>query len=241
MDPIRNSRVSLVAVATLLFLLVAFDSPPTTSSISVDRPAPPTAEELAALAELSEWVLGGSSAPRFRAFSERTFSSSLEEKPIGFELFRDYHGEEPQAELVARRPFGDLIAECARRYDVDSVLLVAMIEAESSFNPNAISAVGAIGLMQVMPSTARIYSEGDPFDPAVNVDIGARYLRSLLDQFGDLPLALAAYNAGPGNVRRFEGVPPFRETRSYVQRVMARYVDYHQKIWLESPDNDWFL
>lgn len=235
----RRNRVSHVAVATLLFLLVAFDSPPTTSSIPTDRPAPPTAEEIAALTELSEWVLGGSSAPSFQAFSERTLGSDADH---GFELFRRFHGREASFDLVSHMPFGKLIADNAHRYDLDPLLLLAMIEAESSFDSNAVSAVGAVGLMQVMPATAGLYSDGDPFDPAINIDAGARYLRTLLTQFDrDLPLALAAYNAGPGNVLRHQGVPPFAETRRYVERVMARYVDYHQQIWQDSPDRDWFL
>lgn len=238
----RRNRVSHVAVATLLFLLVAFDSPPTTSSIPTDRPAPPTAEEIAALAELSEWVLGGSSAPSFQAFSERTLPAEPEARPMGFELFRRYHGREAGFGLVSRMPFGKLIVENARRYDLDPLLILSMIEAESSFDPNAVSIVGAVGLMQVMPTTAALYSDGDPFDPAINVDAGTRYMRALLTQFDrDLALALAAYNAGPGNVVRYQGVPPFRETRRYVERVMARYVDYHQQIWLDSPDHDLFI
>jgi hypothetical protein len=238
----RRNRVSHVAVATLLFLLVAFDSPPTTSSIPTDRPAPPTAEEIATLAELSEWVLGGSSAPRFQAFSERTLGSESEASPMGFELFRRYHGREASFDMVSRMPYGRLIVQSARRYDIDPLLILSRVEAESSFDPNAVSVVGAVGLMQVLPTTAAIYSDSDPFDPAVNIDAGTRYLRALMTQFArDLALALAAYNAGPGNVLRHQGVPPFSETRRYVDRVMARYVDYHQQIWQESPDRDWFL
>ncbi len=242
MRRVHNRRVSQVAWATLLFLVVAFDSPPSMPSIPTDRPAPPTRAEIEALTELSEWVLGGSSAPSFRAFSQRSLRSTLEEKPMGFELFRGYHGEEAQQHLLARRPFGDLITVTSRRYGLDPLLVLAMVEAESSFDPNAISVAGAVGLMQVMPSTAALYTADDPFDPTVNLDVGVRYLRALLKQFdGDSALALAAYNAGPGNVLRYEGVPPFRETRRYVERVMARYVDFHQSIWQESLDRDWFL
>jgi hypothetical protein len=242
MQEVHNSRVSQVAVATLLFLAVVFDSPPSTPSIPTDRPPPPTSAEIEALTELSEWVLGGSSAPSFRAFRERSLKATLEEKPMGFELFRGYHGEEAQQHLLARRPFGELITATARRYGLDPLLVLAMVEAESSFDPNAISAVGAVGLMQVMPATAALYTQDDPFDPTVNLDVGVRYLRALLKQFdGDSALALAAYNAGPGNVLRYEGVPPFRETRKYVERVMGRYVDYHQSIWQDSPDRGWFF
>lgn len=242
MTKVRNSRISRVALAALLFLAVAFDSPPTAPSVSLDRPAPPTEEEIQALTELSEWVLGGSSAPRFRAFSTTSLPEGVDDRPMGFELFRGYHGEESRQALVARRPFGDLIRTNARRYGIDPLLIVAMIEAESSFDPNAISVAGAVGLMQLLPTTAELYTDGDPFEPTVNVNAGARYMSGLLEQFdGDIPLALAAYNAGPGNVLKHEGVPPFAETRQYVERVMGRYVDYHQKIWQDSPDRGWFL
>ena len=94
----------------------------------------------------------------------------------------------------------------------------------------------------MLPTTAELYTDGDPFDPVVNVNTGARYMSRMLELFeGDIPLALAAYNAGPGNVRKHEGVPPFAETRRYVERVMGRYVDYHHKIWQDSPDRGWFL
>jgi soluble lytic murein transglycosylase-like protein len=243
MDKLRTSRISRVVLATALFLVVAFDSPPSLPSISPDRPAPPTEQEIQALTELSEWVLGGSSAPKFRAFSSASLPADLAaDKPMGFELFRDYHGEEAPLALLARRPFGELIASSARRFDIDPLLILAMIEAESSFDPNAISAAGAVGLMQLLPSTAELFTDEDPFDPRVNIYAGARYMSVLLEQFnGDIGLALAAYNAGPGNVLKHEGVPPFAETRRYVDRVMARYVDYHQKIWQNSPDSSWFL
>ena len=242
MEQIRNSRVSQVALAMLFFLVVAFDSPPSVPAISTDRPPAPTEAELEALTDLSEWVLGGSSAPRFRAFSTTSLEEGLDDRPMGFELFRGYHGEEFSQSLVARRPFGELIRANARRYGLDPLLILAMIEAESSFDPNAISVAGAVGLMQLLPTTAELYTDGDPFDPAVNLSAGARYMSGLLEQFdGDIPLALAAYNAGPGNVLKHEGVPPFAETRRYVERVMGRYVDYHQKIWQNSPDRGWFL
>lgn len=239
MENLHNRRVSNVVIGALMFLLVALYSSPTTSSSPVGRPAPPTAQEIEVLAELSEWVLGGSSAPSFHAFSERTLPSALdgqsEPKPMGFELFRGFHDEERRQELVAQAPFGKLIATTAARHGLDPLLLVAMIQAESSFNPNAISVVGAIGLMQVLPTTVELFTDGDPFDPVVNLDVGARYMKGLLAQFeGDTALALAAYNAGPGNVLRHQGVPPFRETRRYVERVMSQYVDAHQKIWQES-------
>ncbi|MFS8640308.1 MAG: lytic transglycosylase domain-containing protein [Symbiobacteriaceae bacterium] len=117
--------------------------------------------------------------------------------------------------------FRALFEEAARRYGLDPRLLWAVARAESGLNPAAVSPAGAVGLMQLMPSTARALGVSDPFDPVQNVDAGARYLRQQLERFGDIRLALAAYNAGPGAVQRYGGIPPYRETRQYVERVLA--------------------
>lgn len=117
-------------------------------------------------------------------------------------------------------PYESLIAAASTRHGVDSGLLRAVIRAESGFNPRAVSRTGAQGLMQLMPGTSRALGVSDPFDPARNIDGGARYLRHLLDMFGSQPLAVAAYNAGPGSVKRYGGIPPYSETQAYVRRVM---------------------
>lgn len=124
--------------------------------------------------------------------------------------------------------FEDLIREVALQLDHDADLLRAIVHVESRFNPDAVSPAGAIGLMQLMPATARQLGVEQPLtslrDPRVNLRAGARLLRGLLDSFpGRLDLALAAYNAGEGAVRRHRGVPPYEETRNYVQLVMGRY------------------
>lgn len=117
-----------------------------------------------------------------------------------------------------------LVDDSAERYDVDPKLVHAVIRAESGYNPRAVSSKGARGLMQLMPQTARELGVADSFDPAANIAGGTRYLRSLLDRFqGSLELALAGYNAGPEAVRRFGGIPPFAETRKYVERVLRDY------------------
>jgi len=116
------------------------------------------------------------------------------------------------------------ITDAAKTHGVDPRLLVAVARRESRFNPNAVSPVGACGIMQLMPATARYLGINNIFDARQNVFAGARYLRTLLDTFhGDLDLTLAAYNAGPGAVQKYNGVPPFRETRNYVASIRAAY------------------
>ena len=119
----------------------------------------------------------------------------------------------------------DAIFEAAGlRYSLPPNLLKAVAKTESGFRPDAVSRAGAIGIMQLMPGTARGLGVTDIYDPMDNIMGGAKYLRQLIDRFGDLQLALAAYNAGPSNVTRYGGIPPFRETQNYVRKVIE-YMD----------------
>jgi soluble lytic murein transglycosylase len=120
-----------------------------------------------------------------------------------------------------------LIGVSARQQGLPPELVKAVIAAESDFDPEAVSRAGAQGLMQLMPRTAESLGVADPLRPEENVRGGARYLREMIERYGDLRRALAAYNAGPAAVDRYGGVPPYRETRDYVRRVLTYYRDYH--------------
>lgn len=164
--------------------------------------------------------------------------SSLE-KISAFEFLfsgdQDIEEEEPDADISENLSAIDdpgtlyypIILEASRRYQVDPLLVKAMIEVESGFNPNAVSHVGAQGLMQLMPSTAKYLGVEDTFNPEHNINGGVKYLKKLLDRFnGDIRLALAAYNAGSRKVRKYRGVPPFSETKNYIEKVFKLHTDY---------------
>ena len=127
-------------------------------------------------------------------------------------------------------PFGTIIYREAVRNRLSPELVAAVVEAESDFRPRLVSNKNAQGLMQIVPETSRILGCDNPFNPAENVAAGAKYLRYLIDRFGDQRLALAAYNAGEGTIERFGGVPPFPETLNYLQRVSLVSRSYRQRI-----------
>ena len=118
-----------------------------------------------------------------------------------------------------------IVEETARKYDVDPLLIHAVIQAESNYNPFAVSPKGAEGLMQLIPATAKRFGIENAFDPKQNIDAGVRYLKLLQKAFQDDRLALAAYNAGEGAVVKYQWIPPYRETREYVARVGKKYAE----------------
>jgi soluble lytic murein transglycosylase-like protein len=122
--------------------------------------------------------------------------------------------------------FAEIINKAADKYGLDPDLVSSVIKAESNFNPQAVSSSGAQGLMQLMPGTAAGLGVTDSFDPVQNIEGGTKYLSKMLNRFGgDVKLALAAYNAGPGAVDKYDGIPPYQETQAYVQRVIGYYND----------------
>lgn len=125
-----------------------------------------------------------------------------------------------------RHAYDDIIAEAAEKYHLDPSMIKAVMQAESAFDAMAVSPVGALGLMQLMPDVAAELGADDPLDPRQNIMAGARHLSQLLTSHrGNVKLALASYNAGSGNVAKYRGIPPFKETRNYVKKVTALLAD----------------
>ncbi|MFL6247246.1 MAG: lytic transglycosylase domain-containing protein [Thermoanaerobaculia bacterium] len=145
-------------------------------------------------------------------------SSRISFNPFGSQIF------DSRASAPAPRELAAMVEDAARQHGVDPRLVAAVARRESAWKADIVSNRGAIGIMQLMPDTARYLGVNNAFDPRENIFGGTRYLRTLLDTFnGDLDLALAAYNAGPGAVAKYRGVPPYRETRAYVAAVRASY------------------
>ena len=177
--------------------------PPTPSALKAAR---------SAAAEVGQYVAAAPSSPVIN-------TAAIEATPDNREILR--------GRAMTSGELDSIIQEAARRHDVDPNLVRALIKVESNFDAHAVSRKGAMGLMQLMPSTARTLNVSNPFDPQQNVDGGVRHLKRLLQDFnGDVKLSLAAYNAGAGAVTRSNGVPPYAETRNYVKRITTLYGDH---------------
>jgi hypothetical protein len=151
--------------------------------------------------------------------------SDVNNTPSFKETFNEVKGLEKQNFQVPYQ-YQKLITKICSQYNVDPKLIVSIIRAESNFNPNAISSAGACGLMQLMPQTARMMGVKNIFAPAENIEAGVKYFKQLLEEFnGNLPLALAAYNAGPETVRKAGGIPQIIETQNYVAKVLKYFYE----------------
>jgi soluble lytic murein transglycosylase-like protein len=160
---------------------------------------------------------GGTSAATLAALPIAAAGASDLDLPLGAQRY--LHGI----------PYGELIESAAERHGLDPLLVAAVAEAESNFRVDAVSPKGALGLMQLMP--IHVDDGVEPFDPAANLELGAALLAELTSRFdGDLELALAAYHAGPGAVDRFRGMPPYRSTERYVERVLEIYLEHYSQI-----------
>jgi len=142
-------------------------------------------------------------------------------RPLSLDVFKEDY-------FRSQVPYGAIIYREARKNDLSPELVAAMVHTESDFRPGLVSHKSAQGLMQIVPSTAALWGLDDPFDPEKNIEAGTKYFRYLLDRFDDETIALAAYNAGEGNVARFGGVPPFAETRDYISKVNRRMSRYRE-------------
>ncbi|MGB9637879.1 MAG: lytic transglycosylase domain-containing protein [bacterium] len=159
------------------------------------------------------------SSSEAKEFNE-IFSKYLNENNSVNNRFDNMSKDEINKEIM------DAVEEASRKYGVDKELILAIIKQESNFDPKAVSYVGACGLMQLMPETAKELGVTDPFDIKQNIMGGTKYIRQLLDQFKDIKLAIAAYNAGPGNVMKYNSIPPFSETQNYIAKVLNNYINY---------------
>lgn len=221
----RRMIWSASASITLLFL--------TSTSSLPSVPVPPTGFSLGLetiFARRTALDLAANSAPLARSAGSEQFHLSP----------RGERSRQAADLYLEGLPFGREIRGAAQRYELDSLLLASIVEAESSFRPDAVSEKGALGLMQLMPlhfaPNDPAIAAIDPLDPAVNLNLGARYLRDLRKRYdGDLELALAAYHAGPGTIDRFGGFPPYRETEAYVGRVLRLYSEHQREAGAATP------
>jgi soluble lytic murein transglycosylase len=205
------------------------------------RPLPPRRPRRSAhRGEALRRALGAARSPADRGARRRGRTDLLLIGPDGVIHFTDTprdaryrklpepkRGGAPKLRVPRRGEYDGLIGLTARENEVEPALVKAVIAAESNFDPEAVSRKGAQGLMQLMPVTATDLGVDDPLRPTENVRGGTRYLRLMLDRYGDLERALAAYNAGPAAVDRYGGIPPYRETQDYVRRVLTYYRHYH--------------
>ena len=202
----------------LAFAALDINSAMSLNVVGIDR------DDLRA-AQVSPAGKGNGALPMFttRAVREQFLAPETAPRSLTIELFKENFFRE-------NIPYGAIIFREARRYDLPPELVAAMVHTESDFRTTLVSRKSAQGLMQIVPDTARTLGILDPFDPEQNIAAGTKYFRYLLDRFDNETMALAAYNAGEGNVQRFGGIPPFPETRDYIVKVNRRTDRYRQRV-----------
>jgi soluble lytic murein transglycosylase-like protein len=236
----KRTRVPFATLAFLMFVAFSFETTPSDPATPDPHQMPPPQDEAANQRDIAHFLIAGAGGGdgRFHTFRAGDFHG-LDSLGGSFGN-RQLSMLDPGADAEAARrflhqmPYGLTISRAAARHHVDALLLAAIVATESGFSARAVSPQGARGLMQVIPEVAQDYGiEGDLLDPAVNVEVGSRFVSGLLKDYkGDVERALAAYNAGPGVVDRYRGVPPYPETRGYVRDVLAQYVEYQRKAGL---------
>jgi soluble lytic murein transglycosylase-like protein len=226
-------RVPFTVLATMMFLVISFNSTPSDTAIPDPFRLPDSPPESQALQDLARWVVQAKpESGRFHAFTQGDLNAALANQPSEMTAFPVEQAEAARREVLVGLPYGSQIWRTAQKHQVDGLLVAAIVEAESRFSPGAVSPKGAMGLMQILPSTGGLYGTPDLLEPYANLEAGTRYLSWLLREFdGDVERALAAYNAGPATVARYNGVPPYRETRQYVRKVLKIYRGHSEKAW----------
>jgi soluble lytic murein transglycosylase-like protein len=224
-------RAPLTLLAAVLSLALLFESTPSDPAPTDPYRMPPPAETQ----DIARFLAAGAgtSDSQFHAFRPGDLEAATAPAPEPRQLSLLDAGADPETRrrLLRRMPYGRDIVRAAERHQVDGLLLAAIIAVESDFTAHAVSPQGALGLMQVIPELAADYGvKGDLLDPHVNVEVGSRYVSGLIKDYkGDLERTLAAYNAGPGAVQRYKGVPPYAETRGFVRDVLAQYAEYTRR------------
>jgi hypothetical protein len=244
----RFFRIPFAVLSTSFSLLLAFrPSPSDPAMIDLRRVTSDHRALLQETKELARWVSESREGTgKLRVLHPDDLAAATSSTPRKLGLFSRTTPVEAKRRFLHDLPFGSAMSLAAERHRVDGLLVAAIVEAESGFVPDRVSPKGAVGLMQVLPSTAGDYGEAkDLLDPRTNLDVGSRYLGRLIENFdGDLELAVAAYNAGPGAVERYGGVPPYTETKDYVRKVLTLYDEHHQTAGAErdpfSPLNGHF-
>lgn len=229
----KPRRVPFTVSVTMIFLVLSVNSTPSDTAIRDPYRTPNPPQQGQAIRDLAQWIVQSHAAEeRTQVITTGDLDAALTRRPQRLGLLPPDGGEAARRELLVGLPYGPEIWRISRRHSVDALLVASIVQIESGFARDVVSPRGAVGLMQVLPSTGELYGIADLNDPHVNLDVGCRYLGQLLRDFdGDMERAVAAYNAGPATVARYGGVPPFRETQAYVRKVLELYRQHSDAAW----------